>query len=235
MRKIETADEYMDTGSHLDAIAAFSKNYRPDLTSRLRGVSVELNEDDVTIRIASGERHYSSWDELKLCKVSPDDAVRLGKAMQEYGQKLIDEQFNTPISKKEFDNLQVGDKIVLVRNLKFGFMATPSRGIPGSEVFVNDIMEDLAAKQTILTVRSKNGTSITAAGGSSFTYTQEMIQKVTYKAPVKHYNVSFNMGEMWYAGSGGKVSNNRENAAKMNRQHAEAVSKKYGGVIVEVK
>lgn len=214
-----------------DVTAAWSVNYTKE-NQTPRSLMARICGDNVDVHIKSGSVEYG---DVKICTVSPDDAIRLGKAMQEYGQKLIDEQFGTPISKKEFDNLQVGDKIVLVKNLKYGFMKTPSRGFAGAEVFVNEIMEDLAAKQTVLTVLSKNDTSLTAADSSSFTYTQEMIQKVTYKAPVKHYNVSFNMGEMWYAGSGGKVSHNRENAAKMNRQHAEAVSKKYGGVIVEVK
>lgn len=132
------------------------------------------------------------------------------------------------ISKEEFDSIEVGDKLIIRKDLVVG----ASYG----SVYVTSEMKQWAADEVPLRVVELRVNYAKYAhndrSGEAFSYSREMIQEVI-KAPKEHFRVRFST-KIWYAGQGGQITTNKDLAAIMNKPHAENVVKKYGGQLVKV-
>lgn len=132
------------------------------------------------------------------------------------------------ISKEEFDSIEVGDKLVIRKDLDVG----SSYG----NVYFTPEMGQWAADEVPLRVIELRVSYAKFArnerSGGAFSYSKEMIQEVI-KAPKEHFRVRLST-KIWYAGKGGQITLDKDLAAIMNKPHAENVVKKYGGQLIKV-
>lgn len=162
-----------------------------------------------------------------------DDSVRLINSNGMYGwfsYKSVKEVIKAPrhISKEEFDSIEVGDKLIIRKDL----IVDASYG----GVYVNAEMKLWADNEVPLKVIGQSLSIAKVArnehSGGQFNYSKEMIQEVI-KAPKEHFRVRLST-KIWYAGKGGQITLDKDLAAIMNKPHAENVVKKYGGQLVKV-
>ena len=146
-----------------------------------------------------------------------------------YSREMIQEVIKAPkhISKEEFDSIEVGDKIIIRKDL-----AVASYG----DVYFTPEMKQWAADEVPLRVIELRVSYAKFAqnerSGETFSYSKEMIQEVI-KAPKEHFRVLLST-KIWYAGKGGQITTDKDYAAIMNKPHAENVVKKYGGQLIKV-
>jgi ASC-1-like (ASCH) protein len=147
-----------------------------------------------------------------------------------YSREMIQEVIKAPkhISKEEFDSIEVGDKIIIRKDL----VAGSSYG----SVYFTPEMAQWAADEVPLRVIELRVSYAKFAqnerSGETFSYSKEMIQEVI-KGPKEHFRVRLST-KIWYAGKGGQITLDKDLAAIMNKPHAENVVKKYGGQLVKV-
>ena len=163
-----------------------------------------------------------------------DDSVRivnsdgLGGWFTYQAVKEVASKTPRHISKEEFDNIEVGDKLIIRKDLVAGSAYE-------SAYFTSE-MAQWAADEVPLRVIDLRASYAKFAhnerSGGAFSYSREMIQEVI-KAPKEHFRVRFST-KIWYAGQGGQITLDKDSAAIMNKPHAENVVKKYGGQLVKV-
>lgn len=132
------------------------------------------------------------------------------------------------ISKEEFDSIEVGDKIIIRKDLVAGSSY-------GSVYFTSEMAQwaDDEVPLRVIELRvSYAKFAQNERSGETFSYSKEMIQEVI-KAPKEHFRVRFST-KIWYAGQGGQITLDKDYAAIMNKPHAENVVKKYGGQLIKV-
>lgn len=132
------------------------------------------------------------------------------------------------ISQEEFDSIEVGDKLIIRKDLVAGSAY--------ESVYFTSEMAQWAADEVPLRVIDLRVSYAKFAhnerSGGAFSYSKEMIQKVI-KAPKEHFRVRLST-KIWYAGKGGQITLDKGYAAIMNKPHAENVVKKYGGQLIKV-
>lgn len=147
-----------------------------------------------------------------------------------YSKEMIQEVIKAPrhISKEEFDSIEVGDKLIIRKDLVAGSSY--------ENVYFTPEMEQWAADEVPLRVVELRVSYAKFArnerSGGAFSYSKEMIQEVI-KAPKEHFRVRLST-KIWYAGKGGQITLDKDLAAIMNKPHAENVVKKYGGQLIKV-
>lgn len=165
---------------------------------------------------------------------SQDNSVQLTNSNGMYGWFLytaIKEVIKAPrhISKEEFDSIEIGDKLIIRKDLAVGEHY--------GGVYFNATMRQWATDEVPLTVmptRSFDGdiAAENPAEDDWYIYSKEMIQEAI-KAPKEHFRVRLST-KIWYAGKGGQITLDKDLAAIMNKPHAENVVKKYGGQLIKV-
>lgn len=132
------------------------------------------------------------------------------------------------ISKEEFDSIEVGDKIIIRKDLVAGSSY-------GSVYFTSEMAQWAADEVPLRVIELRVSYAKFAQNersGETFSYSKEMIQEVI-KAPKEHFRVRLST-KIWYAGKGGQITLDKDYAAIMNKPHAENVVKKYGGQLIKV-
>lgn len=163
-----------------------------------------------------------------------DDSIQVVNSNGRYGwftHKAVKEVASKAprhISKEEFDSIEVGDKLVIRKDLDVG----SSYG----NVYFTPEMGQWAADEVPLRVIELRVSYAKFArnerSGGAFSYSKEMIREVI-KAPKEHFLVRLST-KIWYAGKGGQITLDKGYAAIMNKPHAENVVKKYGGQLIKV-
>lgn len=132
------------------------------------------------------------------------------------------------ISDEDFKGIQVGDKVILREDL--------SDDHDPKHLGVVTKMIDFAECQVAVKVTAINSNrgSIKVAGIGLFEkfIGKEMIGEII-KKPSEHFRVAFSH-QLWYAGAGGKITSKKDQAAIMNKAHANNVAKKYHGTLLKV-
>lgn len=132
------------------------------------------------------------------------------------------------ISQEEFDSIEVGDKIIIRKDLVAGSSY-------GSVHFTSEMAQWAADEVPLRVIELRVSYAKFAQNersGETFSYSKEMIQEVI-KAPKEHFRVRLST-KIWYAGKGGQITTDKDYAAIMNKPHAENVVKKYGGQLIKV-
>lgn len=147
-----------------------------------------------------------------------------------YSREMIQEVIKAPkhISKEEFDSIEVGDKIIIRKDLVAGSSY-------GSVHFTSEMAQWAADEVPLRVIELRVSYAKFAQNersGETFSYSKEMIQEVI-KAPKEHFRVRLST-KIWYAGKGGQITTDKDYAAIMNKPHAENVVKKYGGQLIKV-
>lgn len=147
-----------------------------------------------------------------------------------YSREMIQEVIKAPkhISKEEFDSIEVGDKIIIRKDLVAGSSY-------GSVHFTSEMAQWAADEVPLRVIELRVSYAKFAQNersGETFSYSREMIQEVI-KAPKEHFRVRLST-KIWYAGKGGQITTDKDYAAIMNKPHAENVVKKYGGQLIKV-
>ena len=163
-----------------------------------------------------------------------DDSIQVVNSNGRYGwftyQAVKEVASKTPrhISKEEFDSIEVGDKLIIRKDLVAGSAY--------ESVYFTSEMAQWAADEVPVRVIDLRASYAKFAhnelSGGAFSYSREMIQEVI-KAPKEHFRVRLST-KIWYAGKGGQITLDKDSAAIMNKPHAENVVKKYGGQLVKV-
>lgn len=173
---------------------------------------------------------------VTVTKVDPeDDSIQVVTPNGLYGwftHKAVKEvvaKAPRHISKEEFDSIEAGDRVVIRKDLAVDTFY--------GGVYFNNTMRQWAVDGVPLKVmppRSFDGNIIAEnlAADDWYIYSKEMIQEVI-KAPKEHFRVRLST-KIWYAGKGGQITLRKDDAAIMNKPHAENVVKKYGGQLVKV-
>lgn len=172
---------------------------------------------------------------VTVTKVDPeDDSIQVVTPNGLYGwftHKAVKEvvaKAPRHISKEEFDSIEVGDKLIIRKDL----VADSAY----ESVYFTSEMAQWAADEVPLRVIDLRVSYAKFAhnerSGGAFSYSKEMIQEVI-KAPKEHFRVRLSM-KIWYAGKGGQITTDKGYAAIMNKPHAENVVKKYGGQLIKV-
>lgn len=206
-----------------DAIFA-GKNYDEALgINKIDASNPARQEIRLTMSKDSTDKFFG--DEVVAMIIDPAQAAAIGKALIE----LAGAEFNH-ISDKDFQNLQEGDKIILRKDKSLYEM--PNKGVHPTMLKYAGLGMELTVTDTSQIKRGHVYAKWEFDDEKA--YVKENISQVI-KAPTKHYNVAFNGLQFWYEGSGGKITTKRSKAAKMNKEHADNVVKKYGGKLMEVK